>query len=140
MNAVGDQIVVSNPLEKHFPAMRTYMNQQVLLGATSVFLMQSPSWQPIREYVSLIDEGKVGQAWEGFFALDPLRDVWNSIYENLWDQGAAVHPVSTIKYWMDLMGMRGGPVRPPLKQLSAEARDAFRERLEGVEAFDRLRA
>src|ERR1700760_3986763 len=90
MNAVGDQIVVSNPLEKHFPAMRTYMNQQVLLGATSAFLMQSPSWQPIREYVSLIDEGKVGQAWEGFFALDALRDVWDSIYENLWDKGAAV--------------------------------------------------
>ncbi len=140
MNAVGDQIVVSNPLEKHFAAMRTYMNQQVLLGATSVFLMQSPSWQPIREYVSLIDEGKIGPAWEAFFALDQLRDVWNSIYENLWDKGAALHPVSTIKYWMDLMGMRGGPVRPPMKQLSAEDKDAFRERLARVEAFARLRA
>jgi 4-hydroxy-tetrahydrodipicolinate synthase len=139
MNAVGDSIVVANPLEKHYAAMRTYMNQQVLLGATSVFLMQSPSWQPIREYSSLIDEGKTGQAFEQFFALDQLRDLWNSIYENLWDKGAAVHPVATIKYWMDLMGMKGGIVRPPLPQLTVAQQDAFRERLEGIDAFARLR-
>jgi dihydrodipicolinate synthase/N-acetylneuraminate lyase len=120
--------------------MRTYMNQQVLLGATSVFLMQSPSWQPIREYAALIDEGKAGQAWQAFFALDELRDLWNSVYENLWDKGAALHPVATIKLWMDLLGMRGGYVRPPLRPLTDQARAAFQERLEGIEAFGRLRA
>jgi 4-hydroxy-tetrahydrodipicolinate synthase len=138
MNAVGDQIVVSNPLEKHFAAMRTYMNQQVLLGATSVFLMQSPSWQPIRDYVRLIDEGKTSQAWEAFFALDSLRDVWNSIYANLWDQGAALHPIAIIKYWMDLVGMTGGMVRPPLPQITEKEKDAFRARLEATGALERL--
>ena len=54
MEAVGEQLVVSNPLEKHYAAMKMYMKQQVLLGATSVFLMQSPRWQPIRHYAQLI--------------------------------------------------------------------------------------
>jgi dihydrodipicolinate synthase/N-acetylneuraminate lyase len=103
-----------------------------------VFLMQSPSWQPIREYVALIDEGKIGQAWEGFFALDALRDVWNSIYANLWDKGAALHPIATIKYWMDLLGMKGGSVRPPLHQITDKEKDAFRARLEATGALERL--
>ncbi len=138
LRAVGDQIVVSNPLEEYLPAMLLYTNQQVLLGTTSVFLMQSPRLRPIQEYVELIHQGKVAEAWDRYYALKPLRDVWSSIYQVLWDQDAAVHPIATIKYWMDLMGMRGGTVRPPLKPLSEEAKAEFLRRLEATGWLERL--
>jgi 4-hydroxy-tetrahydrodipicolinate synthase len=139
LQAVGDQIVVSNPLEEYLPAMLTYTKQQVMLGTTSVFLMQSPHYQPVNEYVRLIAEGKVAEAWSRYYELKALRDIWTSIYAVLWDKGAATHPIATIKYWMDLVGMRGGAVRPPLKPLSEEARMEFRHRLESTGWLEKLR-
>ncbi|HEX4442085.1 MAG TPA: dihydrodipicolinate synthase family protein [Galbitalea sp.] len=138
MQAVGDRIVVSNPLEKHLPAMKMYMNQQVMMGATSVFLMQSPRWQPLHDYVAAIDAGENASAWEQFYALDGLRDVWNSIYEPLWNKSAALHPIPLIKHWMDLIGMRGGSVRPPMHKLTQADRDALTERLEATGLLEKL--
>jgi 4-hydroxy-tetrahydrodipicolinate synthase len=118
LEAVGDQILVSNPLEEYLPSMLQNTSQQVMLGTTSVFLMQSPSFQPINEYVALFEAGDYRAGWEKYYELKPLRDLWSATYDVLWVKEAAVHPLATIKYWMELIGMQGGPVRPPLKQLS----------------------
>jgi len=139
MQAVGDEIVVSNPLEEYLPAMLTYSKQQVMLGATSIFLMQTPKCRPIDEYMKLIQEGKVAEGWLKYYELKPLRDVWTSIYSVLWNRGGAEHPIATIKYWMELMGMHGGPVRPPLTQLTEQSRAAFRNRLEATGWMTKLR-
>lgn len=138
MSAVGDQVVVSNPLESYLPVMMAHTKQQVLLGATSVFLMQSPHFQPIREYMELIDAGKLAEAWNQYYALQPLRDIWNSIYQDLWNKSAAQHPIATIKYWMEQLGMRGGPVRPPLKNLAPEDKAEFRAALEATGWLSKL--
>jgi len=136
--AVGDQILVSNPLEEYLPSMLQNTTQQVMLGTTSVFLMQSPTFQPINEYVALFEAGDYEAGWQKYYELKPLRDLWTSIYEVLWIREAAVHPLATIKYWMDIIGMRGGPVRPPLKPLSDEAKSEFRARLEATGTLDRF--
>jgi 4-hydroxy-tetrahydrodipicolinate synthase len=138
MEAVAGQILVSNPLERDLPAMKMYLNQQILLGATSVFLMQSPRWQPIHEYCRTIDEGDYASAWTQFYALNPLREIWNSIYEPLWNTEGALHPIPLIKYWMDLMGMKGGTVRPPMHPLTNPERDALRKRLDATGLLERL--
>ena len=138
MEVAGDRIVVSNPLEKHLPAMRMYMNQQVMMGATSVFLMQSPRWQPLHDYLAAIDAGDNAGAWEQFYALDPIRDVWNSIYEPLWNKDAALHPIPLIKHWMDLIGMKGGAVRQPMHALTPADREALTERLQATGLLEKL--
>lgn len=138
MAAVGDRILVSNPLEEYLPSMLIYGNQQVMLGTTSVFLMQSPSFKPINEYVELIQRGQIAEAWQKYYELKPLRDIWTGIYSVLWNRSGATHPIATIKYWMELMGMHGGPVRPPLKQLSDSDRTEFRTRLESTGWLTRL--
>jgi 4-hydroxy-tetrahydrodipicolinate synthase len=132
MELCGDQIVISDPLEDHFLLMATQFGQQIMLGTTSVFLMQSPEYQPIQEYYDLAKAGKMKEATIKFYELQPLRDIWNSIYSVLWDKKAATHPLSTIKYWMDLMGMAGGPLRPPMPQLGDKEKAAFKERLEAT--------
>jgi 4-hydroxy-tetrahydrodipicolinate synthase len=139
MQAVGDQILVSNPLEEYLPAMLIHTDQQVMLGTTSVFLMQSPTCKPINEYVELIRQGNHAAAWARYYELKPLRDLWSSVYSVLWNRSGAEHPIATIKYWMELMGMHGGPVRPPLKPLTEAARAEFRARLEATGWLARLR-
>ena len=56
----------------------------------------------------------------------------------LWNKSGATHPIATIKCWMDLMGMRGGAVRPPLHPLTDEAKASFRRVLEATGWLERL--
>lgn len=135
---VGDQIVVSDPLEEHLLNMTLHFNQQVLLGTTPIFLMQSAHYQPIHEYYELAKQGRAAEASQKFYELQPLRDIWNSIYQVLWKKEGALHPVAHIKHWMDLIGMAGGPERPPMQSLSEEAKAEFRTKLKATKWLDRL--
>ena len=83
----------------------------------------------MREYWELARAGKGAEASRKYYELQPLRDTWKGIYESLWNKKAALHPLPLIKYWMDVVGMVGGPVRPPLQQASAEDKAALKERL-----------
>ncbi len=64
--------------------------------------------------------------------LMPLRELWASIYAVLWDEKKAAHPVALIKYWMDILGMAGGPMGPPMQQPDEATKGAFRERLDAA--------
>ena len=45
------------------------------------------------------------------------------------------YEVSTMKVLMDLAGLRGGPVRPPLVTVTAEERDELRAILDSWKPF-----
>lgn len=134
----GQEIVVSDPLEEHLLTSVLHFNQQLLLGTTSVFLMQSPKQQPIQEYFDLARQGKAAEAAQRFYELQPLRDVWIGIYTVLWDKKGALHPLPYIKYWMDLIGMSAGPVRAPMKNLDEEQKAGLRARLAATGWVEKL--
>jgi 4-hydroxy-tetrahydrodipicolinate synthase len=139
VDRVGDRLVVSEPLEEHLPAALQYFDQQVLLGTTSVYLMQTPALQPVREYADAFRAGRSEEGWRRYAELEPLRDVWREMYEVLWDRNAATHPIALIKVWMDLLGMHGGPVRPPSATAPAGAREWLEGRLAASGWLERLR-
>jgi len=134
----GDRIVISDPLEEHLLVTTLHFNQQVLLGTTPVFLMQSPHHQPIQQYWELARQRKGAEAARLFYKLKPLRTIWTEMYQVLWNKDGALHPLPFIKHWMDQMGMRAGPVRPPMLNLSAEEKSRFNERLKASGWMDRL--
>jgi len=134
----GDLAVVSDPHEHNLLTMTLQHKHKLMLGTTSVFLLQSPHYQPIREYHQLALQGRDAEATKKFEELKPLRDVWFGIYEGLWKKEIASHPLPFIKYWMDLNGMSAGPVRPPMKQLSESEKAWFRGRLNASGWFEKL--
>jgi 4-hydroxy-tetrahydrodipicolinate synthase len=138
MELCGDQVVISTAVEDHLLTMTLQFGQQLLLGATSVFLMQSPHCQPIQEYFDLARAGKAADASRKYYELQPLRDVWKGIYDVLWNKKGALHPLPVIKYWMDLNGMSAGPVRPPMHNLTEQQKAEFRERLDASGWMERL--
>lgn len=138
MELCGKEIVVSDPLEDHLLTMTLHFGQQVMLGTTSVFLMQSPERQPVQDYYELAKEGKAAEASRKYYELQPLRDVWTGIYQVLWEKKGALHPLPYIKYWMDLIGMAAGPVRPPMVNLTVEQKAEFKARLEAAGWMERL--
>lgn len=136
MEMFGDHLVLSYPFEEQLLQMTIEHGQQVLLGSTSVYLMQSPERQPVADYLQLAQQGDVAGAARIRDELAPLRDVWASIYAVLWDEKAA-HPMGLIKYWMDIVGMVGGPLGPPMRQPDDATKAAFRERLDAA-GWERL--
>jgi 4-hydroxy-tetrahydrodipicolinate synthase len=138
MELCGDRVVISTAVEDHLLTMTLQFGQQLLLGATSVFLMQSPHCQPVQEYFELARAGKGAEASKKYYELAPLRDVWKGIYESLWNKKSALHPLPLIKYWMELNGMAAGPVRPPMANLTEQQKAEFRERLYASGWMERL--
>ncbi|MBI3041828.1 MAG: dihydrodipicolinate synthase family protein [Betaproteobacteria bacterium] len=134
----GDRIVVSLSNEEHLLTMTLHFGQQVMLGTTSVFLMQSPHCQPIQEYWELARAGRGADASRKYYELEPLREVWQTMYRVLRDKQAATHPLPQIKYWMDLVGMAAGPVRPPMHPLTEEQKAGLKSRIESSGWMDRL--
>ena len=132
METLGSEVVVSYPFENHLLEMTMQHGQQVLLGSTSVYLMQSPARRPIVEYLQLAELGDLAGANRIREELASLRQVWSAIYEGLWHDQKAIHPMGLIKYWMDLLGMVGGPVAPPMEQVSDETKKAFRRDLDAT--------
>jgi 4-hydroxy-tetrahydrodipicolinate synthase len=133
----GAEIVLSYPFEDQLLEMTVQHGQQVLMGSTSVYLMQSPERQPIVDYQRLAQQGDISGATRIRDELAPLREVWASIYAVLWDEKKAAHPVGLIKYWMDILGMTGGPMGPPMRQPDDAAKAEFRERLDAA-GWERL--
>lgn len=132
MEMFGSEVVVSYPFEDRLLDMTVEHGQQVLMGSTSVYLMQSPERQPIVDYLRLARQGELLAASAIRDELAPLREVWASIYEVLWDDDKAAHPLGLIKHWMDLMGMVGGPMGPPLAQPDQATTAAFEARLDAT--------
>jgi 4-hydroxy-tetrahydrodipicolinate synthase len=137
MEMFGAEVVLSYPFEEHLLEMTVEHGQQVLMGSTSVYLMQSPERQPIIEYLRLAQQGDMAGATRIREELAPLREVWGSIYSVLWDDKKAAHPVGLIKYWMDVLGMAGGPMGPPMQQPDEAAKADFRQRLDAA-GWERL--
>ena len=132
MELFGDEVVLSYPFEEQLLEMTVEHGQQVLMGSTSVYLMQSPERQPIVEYLQLAGQGDVEAAARVRDELAALRDVWKGIYEVLWDEQKAAHPMGLIKYWMDVIGMAGGPLGPTMPQPHEATKAAFRARLDAA--------
>jgi 4-hydroxy-tetrahydrodipicolinate synthase len=125
---VHDRIVFSLPREEEALSCLMVMKQQVQLGTSAVFCLQTPDWKPVRQYVELAYEGRFEDAFKVWAALAPMRDLWSGMHTVLWGANAE-HPIVLAKAWMEEMGMSGGPIRSPGKNLDPEAKAAFRRKI-----------
>ena len=138
MELAGKDVVVASSNEQFLLTMTLQFGQQLLIGTTSVFLMQSPEYQPIREYWELARAGRAAEASAKYYELQSLRDVWGTMYLPLRAKKGALHPLPQVKYWMELIGMAAGPVRPPMHGMTQEQKDDLRAQIEATGWLERL--
>lgn len=112
---VGDRLLVCEPDEGCLLEDIRDHGAQVFMSSAAPYLYQRPDWRPMREYVQLALAGDYERAAEVSARLDPVRGVAANWLNNPWRQ-SRVNPVPFIKAWSGLLGMSGGPVRPPLRQ------------------------
>jgi len=109
--AVGDTILVCSPHEETWLENMRDHGQRVYMSSAAPYLYQTPGWQPMREYTALALGGDIAGAEKVAATLDPVRAVART-----WLHGRQrqIDNITSIKAWAGLVGMSGGPVRPPL--------------------------
>jgi 4-hydroxy-tetrahydrodipicolinate synthase len=120
----GDRILVSNPSEDEWLDNVLELGWRVYLASPPAFLMQTREDRRLQEYTDLAIRGEAARARQARDSLEPVRHALKTS-----------RPVgkqqAQLKYWQELLGQVGGPVRPPLLQLTEEEKARIRHAFQG---------
>jgi 4-hydroxy-tetrahydrodipicolinate synthase len=114
----GHELIVSSASEAEWFENIVELNWKVYLCSIPPLLYQTATDRRIRDYSLLAWAGQIEEARRVRDSLDPVRNALKS---------SRTHgtPHAQQKYWLDLLGQVGGPVRRPLLNLT----DAERQRI-----------
>lgn len=121
----GERILVSTASEEEWLDNILELGWQIYLCSSPPYTLQTKADRRMRDYTDLAFAGKADEARAVWQSLEPLRDAFKSTRP-------AEKPTSHQKYWQELLGQIGGPVRAPMLELTDIEKRAIRE------AFDRL--
>jgi len=119
----GDKILISSASEEEWFDNIVELNWQLYLCSSPPYLLQTSADQRMRNYTELAMAGEVGRARTVRDSLDPVRQALKSTRPG-------GKPQAHQKYWQELLGQAGGPVRAPLLQLSDAEKTATRTAFE----------
>ena len=129
----GAKTVVSTPDEEIFFFEEFYgFHQQVMLANTSDWRFDSPTSHHYVEFVDLATSGRWAEAKARYGAIWPIKALSRRWWSRVAARTGGALPVQLVKYWGELKGMAGGPVRPPLLPLTDAERAELRSDLEAV--------
>ncbi len=117
------RLIVSSSPEADWLDNIVELDWQVYLCSTPPILMQTANDRRMHRYTELAMEGRVDEAREVSASLDPVR---NALASTRPPGKAAAHQ----KYWQELLGQAGGPVRRPYLDLTDEEKAATRQAFE----------
>ena len=119
----GDRILVSTASEEEWLENIEELGWQLYLCSSPPYLLQTSSDRRMHEYTELAFNGEFAKARAVRDSLDPVRNA-------LKNTRPGGKPQAHQKYWQELLGQAGGPVRPPLLQLTEAEKEASRTAFE----------
>lgn len=134
--AIGDQVIISVADESPWLQNLTVGGDDWLLNYTP-HLYQVPGYTPINDYTRAAISGDMNKAVAIAKTLEPIRGVL-ARWVNGYGRPNGRLPSHEQKVWMELLGMKGGPVRSPSTPMSAEARKQLATELAATGILDRV--
>ena len=116
----GDKIIVSTASEEEWLSNIIELNWQLYLCSVPPFLLQTATDQRMNNYTALAMAGNHDQARAVSASLDAVRQAFKA-------SKPKGKPQAHAKYWLELLGQFGGPVRRPLLQLTEAEKTKTRE-------------
>jgi 4-hydroxy-tetrahydrodipicolinate synthase len=116
----GDRLLVSTASEAEWLDNIIDLNWQLYLCSSPPYLLQSKNDRRMHQYTELAFAGEHDKARAVSDSLQPVRQA-------LADTRPAGKPQAHQKYWQELLGQAGGPVRSPLLQLTEVEKQATSE-------------
>src|SRR5207244_9891338 len=109
--------------------------QQVMFANTSDWRFDTPG---VNHYVQFIERATRGDLDKAFYEthLRPIKELSDRWWGRTVKKSGGALPVSLCKYWGELMGLRAGPVRPPLSDMTAEEKEELRRDLAALRPLD----
>ncbi len=120
---VGDKILVSTASEDDWLDNIEELKWQLYLCSSPPYLLQTKSDRRMHDYTQLAFNGEFEEA-------RAVRDSLNPVRAALLETRPGGKPQAHQKYWQELLGQVGGPVRSPLLQLTEAEKDSTREAFE----------
>jgi len=136
--AIGHELEVSVADEAPWVFNASVMGDQWLLNYCP-HLYQVPGYLPVNDYSRAVQEGDYNRAIAISRSLNPLRTVLSKWIPGYGGAGGRV-PAAEQKYWMELLGMKGGRVRAPCTELTDEQKAQMKADLEATGLLDKARA
>jgi 4-hydroxy-tetrahydrodipicolinate synthase len=115
----GDRLIVSTASEDEWFDNIVELNWQVYLCSNPPFLYQTADDRRMRDYTDLALRGEVAHARVVRDSLEPVRAAFRV-------SRPGGKPQAHAKYWQELLGQVGGPVRRPMLQLTEAEKAATR--------------
>ena len=137
LQSVGDTINVSVADETVWFHNMTQLGHRWLLTYTP-HMYQVSGCLPIKEYTDFVFAGEVSNAAKVSASLGEIRKLNAKWILDPWRKGNM--PLSAMKTWMESIGMAGGPVRPPVVELSDPKKESLRADLERVGLLQKAKA
>ena len=119
----GDKLLVSAASEDEWFDNIVELGWQLYLCSSPPYLLQTKTDRRMHEYTQLAFDGKIEKARAVRDSLEPVRTALKSTRPG-------GKPQAHQKYWQELLGQAGGPVRPPLLQLTNEEKAATKAAFE----------
>jgi 4-hydroxy-tetrahydrodipicolinate synthase len=121
--ASGKKAVISTPDEEIFFFEEYYgFHQQVMFANTSDWRFDTVDSHRYVEFIDLATSGHLSEAKRLYPSIWPLKELSRRWWSRIAGRTGGALPVQMVKYWGELLGMRGGHVRLPLSPLTAEER------------------
>jgi len=137
MHELGDELVISVADEAPWLQSMTQLGLQWLLNYNP-HLYQVPGYLPVKDYTEAAMAGDIAEATRISASLKPIRELHGKWINGYWRAGRM--PMAEMKYWQELIGMNGGPVRPPVTAMSEDAKAEMRADLAATGLIDRATA
>jgi len=119
----GDKVIVSTASEEEWFDNIVELNWRLYLCSSPPYLIQTKNDQRMRDYTRLAFEGKIDEARKLRDSLDPVRKA-------LRGTRPGGKPQAHQKYWQELLGQVGGPVRRPMINLTEAEKAATKAAFE----------
>ena len=109
----GDKLIVSTASEDEWFDNIVELGWRLYLCSSPPYLLQTSADKRMRAYTDLAFAGEIAKAKE-------VRDSLNSVREAFRSTKPGGKPPAHGKYWQELLGQVGGPVRRPMLNLTEE--------------------
>jgi 4-hydroxy-tetrahydrodipicolinate synthase len=123
-----DDFIVSDPSEYWFlDDLRK--GGQVVWGEMS-YIVYGKKRTLVKEYIALARQGKWEEAYGIWDQLNPIREfLANMVMAQIARTASYASTVSSIKVWFETIGLKAGPVVPPVRNLSAGQKEELKAQI-----------
>ncbi|MDH3235472.1 MAG: dihydrodipicolinate synthase family protein [Alphaproteobacteria bacterium] len=120
----GDKLIVSTASEEEWFDNIVELGWRLYLCSSPPYLIQTAHDRRMHDYTQLAFAGEIEKARAVRDSLDPVRQA-------LRRTRPGGKPQAQQKYWQELLGQAGGPVRRPMLPLTEMEKSVIREAFEG---------